>query len=80
VRRGACSGRLAVVAPLANFDRLGLGGGRVSGGFRAVTALRGAEGGVTPPPGVSGGVHGPSAGLVGDTERREPGEVHRGRQ
>jgi hypothetical protein len=36
--------------------------------------------GVSPRPGVSGGAHRPSTGVVGDIERREPGEVHRGSQ
>jgi hypothetical protein len=76
VRRGAPGGRLAVVAVGGMPIVWGWAAGRV-GLCRVVV---GAEGRCDPAPRVSRGVHDPAAGVVCDTERREPGEVHCGRQ
>jgi hypothetical protein len=73
VRRGALGGRLAVCGRWGDADRLGLGG-------RLCRVVAGAEGRCDPAARVLRGVRGPSAGVVGDTERREPGEVHCGSQ
>jgi hypothetical protein len=66
--RGDCGGGDAVCWRLVDV---------VSGHRPRLRALMECE---PPGAGVSGGIGRPPGGLVGDTERRESGEVHRGGQ